>query len=66
MYYRPKDTLEAIASDWLQESSNTLPVFICNDESFQLLETPDPRGGILRILVPLESPAGICHYLYKP
>jgi hypothetical protein len=66
MCFRPKETLEEIASDWLQESSNPFPVFIFNDESFQLLETPDPRGGILRILVPLESSAGTCHYLYRP
>jgi len=41
MYFRPKETLEEIASDWLQESSNPFPVFVFNDESFQLLETPD-------------------------
>ena len=66
MCFRPKETLEEIASDWLQESSNPFPVFIFNDESFQPLETPDPRGGILRILVPLESSADTCHYLYRP
>jgi hypothetical protein len=66
MYFRPKETLEETAAEWLQESSNPFPVFVFNDKSFQLLETPDPRGGILKILVPLESPAGICHYLYSP
>jgi hypothetical protein len=65
MYFRPQETLEEIASDWLQGSSNPFPVFIVNDESFQLLETPD-RGGILRILVPPQSSAGIGHYLYRP
>jgi hypothetical protein len=66
MYSRPKETLEEIASDWLRESSNPFTVFMFNHESFELVETPDPRGGILRILVPLESPSGICHYLYRP
>ena len=47
MCFRPKETLEEIASDWLQESSNPFPVFIFNDESFQLLETPDPREEFL-------------------
>jgi hypothetical protein len=66
MYSQPKETLEEIALDWLQESSNPFTVFMFNQESFELVEAPDPRGGILRILVPLESTAGICHYLYRP
>jgi hypothetical protein len=70
MYFPFKDTLEEIleqiALEWLQEATEPFPVFLLNQESFQMVETPDPRGGSLRVLIPLGPNGGICYYLYRP
>ena len=61
-----KETIEEIAPDWLEEANKPFPLFILSPESFQMVETPDPRGGTLRFLVPTDSNSGTCYFLYKP
>jgi hypothetical protein len=61
-----KETLEEIAPDWLEEARKPFPIFALGNEAFQMVETSDPRGGILRFLVSVDSNSGICYYLYRP
>jgi hypothetical protein len=63
---RMKETIEEIAPDWLEEANKPFPLFLLSRESFQMVETTDPRGGTLRFLVPTGSNGGTCYFLYKP
>ena len=66
MFIQIKDSLQDIAADWLREATNPFPVFVLQQACFEMFETLDPRGGSLRILVPLDADQGTCHYLYRP
>jgi hypothetical protein len=61
-----KETIEEIAADWLEEASQPFPVLALSEKSFQMVETPDPRGGQLRFLVPMDSDSGIAYFLHRP
>jgi hypothetical protein len=61
-----KETLEEIASDWLEETARPFPMFAMSEETFEIVETADPRGGTLRFLVPVDAKSGLCYYLRRP
>ena len=61
-----KETFEEIAADWLEEALEPFPALAFSQETFQIVEAPDPQGGTLRFLVPLDGKRGFCYYLRKP
>ncbi len=60
-----EEAFEEIATDWLAEAIKPFPTLAFSHETFQIVEAPDPQGGTLRFLVPLDAKRGFCYYLRR-